>query len=39
MKTYKIALVAVLTFSLAACATDDPNKRADDRRTTRAAGR
>jgi outer membrane protein OmpA-like peptidoglycan-associated protein len=28
MKTYKVALVAVLTASLAACATDDPNKRA-----------
>ncbi|MDP9140428.1 MAG: glycine zipper domain-containing protein, partial [Pseudomonadota bacterium] len=28
MKTYKVALIAVLTFSLAACATDDPNKRA-----------
>ncbi len=28
MKIYKVALVAVLTASLAACATDDPNKRA-----------
>lgn len=28
MKIHKVALVAVLTASLAACATDDPNKRA-----------